>query len=305
MFNVHSRTILYVKAGSNAYGTNTAGSDIDYRGVCIEPKKYHYGCFSRFDQFIENNPDDITIYSFRKFVKLASECNPNIIEILYTDSRDILSCNEFGEKLINFRKNFLSKNAKVRFLGYASSQLKRIKNHRSWLLNPITVEPRRSNNKQPVTKSELNAYNSLSDDVRTNLAKEAITLYVEENKFQGELSKWKQYQSWLKNRNEKRFELEAQFGYDTKHAMHLIRLMRMCKEILETGSVIVKRPDFEQLLEIRAGRWTYDELIEQAQTLEDECNILVKSSPLPNKVDNEKIENFVVDLTEQYLQMYG
>lgn len=305
MFNVHSRTILYVKAGSNAYGTNIAGSDIDYRGVCIEPKKYHYGCFSRFDQFIENNPDDITIYSFRKFVKLASECNPNIIEILYTDSRDILSCSEFGEKLINFRKNFLSKNAKVRFLGYASSQLKRIKNHRSWLLNPITVEPRRSNNRQPVTKSELNAYNSLSDDVRTNLAKEAITLYVEENKFQGELSKWKQYQSWLKNRNEKRFELEAQFGYDTKHAMHLIRLMRMCKEILETGSVIVKRPDFEQLLEIRAGRWTYDELIEQAQTLEDECNILVKSSPLPNKVDNEKIENFVVDLTEQYLQMYG
>jgi len=45
--------------------------------------------------------------------------------------------------------------------------------------------------------------------------------------------------------------LEAKFGFDTKHAMHLIRLLRMAREILETGVVHVKRPDAEELSAIR------------------------------------------------------
>ncbi|AEZ66297.1 hypothetical protein phiTE_131 [Pectobacterium phage phiTE] len=39
----------------------------------------------------------------------------------------------------------------------------------------------------------------------------------------------------MKNRNAARHELEEKFGYDTKHAMHLVRLLRMSQEILETG----------------------------------------------------------------------
>src|ERR1039458_5020213 len=34
-----------------------------------------------------------------------------------------------------------------------------------------------------------------------------------------------QYNGWKAQRNPKRAELEAKFGYDTKHAMHLVRLM--------------------------------------------------------------------------------
>mgnify|MGYP001607055563 CR=1 FL=1 len=46
-----------------------------------------------------------------------------------------------------------------------------------------------------------------------------------------------------------------------KHAMHLVRLMRMCKEILITCEVVVKRPDREELLAIRNGAWSYYKLI--------------------------------------------
>ena len=73
---------------------------------------------------------------------------------------------------------------------------------------------------------------------------------------------WNSYSSWKKSRNNKRAELEKKFGYDTKHASHLVRLLRMGKEIMGEGKVKVYRPDREELLAIRRGAWSYDELAE-------------------------------------------
>lgn len=75
----------------------------------------------------------------------------------------------------------------------------------------------------------------------------------------------KNYWSWVKNRNATRSALEEQFGYDTKHAMHLVRLLRMGEEILTNGEVHVKRPDAKELLDIRGGAWKYEQLVEYAE----------------------------------------
>lgn len=74
------------------------------------------------------------------------------------------------------------------------------------------------------------------------------------------------YWTWKNNRNEKRSALEEDFGYDTKHAMHLVRLLRMGEEVLSGNGVIVKRPDAQELLAIRGGAWKYEELLEYAET---------------------------------------
>ena len=47
--------------------------------------------------------------------------------------------------------------------------------------------------------------------------------------------KYNQYNEWLRNRQAERAELERKFGYDCKHGMHLMRLLRMGKEVLSTG----------------------------------------------------------------------
>lgn len=78
----------------------------------------------------------------------------------------------------------------------------------------------------------------------------------------------KQYWTWKNNRNEIRSELEEQFGYDTKHAMHLVRLLRMGYEALTTGELIVRRPDAEELLDIRRGKWTYEEIVTYAEEMD-------------------------------------
>ena len=59
--------------------------------------------------------------------------------------------------------------------------------------------------------------------------------------------------------------MEKTFGFDTKHASHLVRLLRMCREILETGEVNVLRKDSEELRAVRKGGITYDELVDWAE----------------------------------------
>jgi hypothetical protein len=99
-----------------------------------------------------------------------------------------------------------------------------------------------------------------------------------------------------------RAALEEKFGYDTKHAYHLVRLIRMCRETLLTGKVIVKRPDREELLSIRNGAWTYDQLIEFADSEEKSLSEIYNSSNvLPKTPDRNKIEQLCVELVEKMI----
>lgn len=94
------------------------------------------------------------------------------------------------------------------------------------------------------------------------------------------------YWGWKANRNEKRSALEEDFGYDTKHAMHLVRLLRMAEETLGGQGVIVKRPDAQELLAIRDGAWSYEELLEYAEDKDDYIRgELYKNTSLPKKPD--------------------
>lgn len=96
------------------------------------------------------------------------------------------------------------------------------------------------------------------------------------------------YWTWKKNRNPARHQLEVDFGYDTKHAMHLVRLMRMAEEILKTGEVLVKRPDASELLDIRAGKWELEELLAWADKQDSYIRgELYQASKLPHSTDLE------------------
>ena len=67
----------------------------------------------------------------------------------------------------------------------------------------------------------------------TELPAGFLDLLDRERRYRGALREWQQYQEWTRSRNPARAELERRHGYDTKHAMHLIRLLRMAVEILE------------------------------------------------------------------------
>jgi predicted nucleotidyltransferase len=314
-FNISDHTILKVRHGSWAYGLNVEGSDVDIKGVCIEPLEYHFGFAKNFEQHVQEvskgHPNDLVIMSLKKFCKLACDSNPNIIECLFGADEDVLFIDSFGEELRAFRDNFLSLKARHTFAGYAHSQLKRIKSHRGWLLNPPQEPPSRKSFGLPeshgVTKTELGAFENLqASGSDVGLSKEVLDLYSREKAWKNMHQQWSQYQNWKTSRNPVRAELEEKFGLDCKHASHLIRLMRMCKEILQLGTVVVKRPDRKELLNIRNGGRDYDSIVEEAERLDAECAELYKTSKvLPHSPNVNKIDAFVVDLTDRYLKVKG
>ena len=123
-----------------------------------------------------------------------------------------------------------------------------------------------------------------------------LHMLQKEREYKTAVTHWKQYNDWKKNRNEKRSELEAKYGYDTKHGSHLVRLLRMCGEILETGNVTVYRPDAQDLLDIRAGKWSYERLIEFAYNEDKKMDKLFKTSKLPRKPPFEELDKLCIKL---------
>ncbi|MCY7542395.1 nucleotidyltransferase domain-containing protein [Bacillus safensis] len=133
------RTIILAPTGSYAYGTNTAESDKDFKGICIPPKEYYLGLES-FNEYnnsggknFKNSKDDvdINIIHINKFVKDAMEGVPNNIELLFVRDEDYLKVTNLGQKLIDNRHLFLTKNIQKKFGGYAHSQMQKLKNTHS------------------------------------------------------------------------------------------------------------------------------------------------------------------------------
>jgi hypothetical protein len=244
--------------------------------------------------------------SLAKFCKLAVDCNPNIIEMLFATDADVIHIDAWGEELRAVRDRFISKKARHTFSGYAHAQLKRIRTHRRWLLDPPKERPTRSNfglgETTKVSKSELGAFEALHNEGKSiEFAPDVLTLFLRERQYQAALTHWNQYENWKATRNEARAALEAKYGFDTKHAMHLVRLMRMCREILTDGSVVVKRPDASELLAIRRGEWSYERVIAEAEAIDAECAGLYAASPVRHEPDRVWLDDFVIDLTERFL----
>ena len=325
-------TIFLTRSGSHAYGTNIATSDQDFRGIAIPPRQYFHGFASRFEQAETKNPD-VVIYDIRKFFALAADCNPNIIELLFTDESDwFVSVNVWTNVIHRFREAFLSKKAMHTFSGYAMSQLKRIKTHRRWLLSPPAAKPERADFGLPEsstlekeqfgviearirkTEDTLGGEGFTKDRVEEadpemveqtvrdlNLAPNLIPIIIAERRYGAAMRNWKQYEQWRAGRNPARAELERANGYDTKHGMHLVRLMRMAIEILRDGKVIVKRPDADELLAIRNGAWTFDRLMEWATATETELRTYYDASTLPREPDRNHLEGVCSGAVEMFI----
>ena len=329
-------------AGSYAYGTAIEGvSDVDYRGVFIAPIELIISCFLKTEQ-VSDSTQDVQIFELRKFLGLAVENNPNIIELLYMPEDKITFCHPYFKKIIQNQHLFLSKKAMHTFSGYAFAELKRIKGHNKWINNPkpetppdigafcsiITATGSYSHNDielcDRLSKSsflvktvgniyriydshkcfehKLGFFNVNRNDIKyvdinqEILEKENATfigiLTFNSEEYRRQCAEHRHYWEWKTNRNKLRAELERVNNYDTKHAMHLIRLLTMGEEILATGTVNVCRTgiDADFLLDIRRGKFSYQEIVTLAEAKENKLQKLYETSSLQYSADLTAID---------------
>lgn len=343
---LQARTILLVRHGSHAYGLNIATSDEDFKGVAVAPARYYHGFVDNFEQAESKDPDFV-VYDVMKFMKLAADANPSILEVLFVDDHNLLTCTEVGARLREARDQFLSRKVRHTYAGYAHQQLRRIKLHRAWHQQGEPPVPTRSELGLPertlIPQDQLAAAQSmirdkLNDWIVDNLdaVDDASKIAVQnrmtdilaemkltadettaarslgfsdnfihlldlERRYRSARQHHQQYLDWKKNRNPARAAMEEKFGFDGKHAMHLVRLHLQCREILKTGRVLVKSPDRDMLLGIRNGAWTYEQLIEWADRAEADLPAIEAASPLPRAPDRAKLSRLCETIVEAML----
>jgi len=245
----NTNLILKTYRGSLTYGTNITKqeakdtifeeSDVDSHGICVPPRDYLLSWDfvwgdKRFEQYEEG---EYTCFSLLKYIQLAMNCNPNIIEMLFVEPKFILFVDPIGQRLIDNRHIFLTKKAKHTFGGYAYSQIQKIKS---------------------------------------------------------------------KKRNQSgRQHLIEEFGYDTKFAMHAIRLLQMGVEILAEGEVNVFRPNNQELKDIRMGKMSEEDFFEISKHWMRLLDASYATSDLPYGPDKNAIKELCKDLHEDFWERRG
>jgi len=117
--------LLYLAyAGSRSYGTETAASDVDLRGIAFAPWNMVLG-LETYEQTILEVPD-MVVYSLKKYMQLAIKGNPNILELLFIDRDDTLVLTTYGEELRENRQLFVTKKVFHSFGGYAIRNIRRL-----------------------------------------------------------------------------------------------------------------------------------------------------------------------------------
>lgn len=100
-----------------------------------------------------------------------------------------------------------------------------------------------------------------------------------------------------------RQDLIQKFGFDTKFASHSVRLLTSAIEILQTGTFSTYRSNRDELLDIRNGKYTLNQILKYVDSLDKELTELYETSTkVPNKPDYHKINKWLIDLNREALE---
>jgi predicted nucleotidyltransferase len=322
LFNIPEFICLH---GSYAYGMETENSDVDISGVFISKIDNYFG-FKKIEQIqiarIDGSGEKDTVFELHKFIDLAAENNPNIIEKLYLDKESTLYCSPVFQKVIDNRHLFLSRKARHSFSGYAFAQLKRISSHYNWIENPPTEpDPEKykiTRYKNKVTGKIIPESDYINKMNRSEQLSQAIgnndnmfegpdnweLVHIVKKEYNEARKKYDQYLDWKKNRNEERSKLEEDFGYDTKHGAHLVRLLLQARNILQKGFINVKLDgeDLKLVKDVRNGNLPYKDLLIFSQDMEKEISGLYETSKLQYEADSEAINKLSVEILKEYFK---
>lgn len=298
-FALEDHLILLAYVGSHSHGTyippeeKDSIDDTDFMGIVIPPAHLLLG-LNTWDNWVWQFEElDVVLYSLPKAVKLLLKGNPNILGLLWLRREDYLFLNPIGRELIANRDDYTSKDVYHSFIGYADGQLKKMTsfdaeraleydNYVNWLSEGLGLTPQDVIGADEAKIQSLAGKWGLGGEDRIRAFQKLHRKY-----FSGYMG-------------EKRKGMVRKYGYDTKNAAHLLRLLRMGIEFMQTGQLQVFRTnDAQELIAIKKGAWTLEQVVAEANAGFETAKKGKESSTLPEKANTEKVERWLVrTLTE-------
>jgi len=317
--NLGGNIILLTLGGSHAYGMDKEGSDLDVRGIALNPKE-DVLLGTDFEQIV-NADTDTTIYSFNKMIQLLTSNNPNTVEILGCNPMHYFYLSDIGRELLDNRKIFLSKICIHTFGGYASSQLRRMENKAARLVGQTQNEAyilKSINNAKYDFKNRYYPY----DDSRINLYIDKavqegydsaifMDVCLEHYPLRDWTGMWNEMKAIVSSYNKIGKRNEKAISHDKlgKHMAHLIRLYMMCIDILEKEEIITYRTEeHELLMSIRNGEYldenrqptsAFYDLLDEYEKRFDNAK---KNTSLPDLPDYKRINEFKMYVNERIVK---
>jgi len=133
--------------------------------------------------------------------------------------------------------------------------------------------------------------------------KEQAYLFVNQDRYSIYCKEYREYWEWIEKRNDDRYHTNLYHGknYDSKNMMHTIRLLQLAEQILKLGQLNIRVNNREELLDIKAGKREYDELLKLADALLSQIEHSYTISDLTEFPDKAKAEQILVEIrTELY-----
>lgn len=97
-------------------------------------------------------------------------------------------------------------------------------------------------------------------------------------------------------------ELGLVHGYDTKAAMHAVRLLGEGTELMQSHWIKFPRPNVDLLLDIRNGKYTLDEVQQIVDDLKVHLDSATAASDLPQRPDIHRVSESLVEVYEEFYQ---
>ena len=336
--------------GSHAFGTSTPESDFDTVGVYVVEREAYLSLVAPPAQVLDVRNDN-RFYSLRNFLELASNANPNIMDMLYLPDDCVQFTTPYWQIIQKNRSIFLSKKVCQTYCEYAMGQIKKARGCNKRIHNPQPEEPPTPEDfcfvlktsplgmpMRPVplkqagiqlerchaaaleNSGELYRLYDYGESARgvfrngmlvcESIPKEDETtrflglMMFNRNTFEQAKSKHRQYWEWRRTRNEARWHTQEAglLDYDAKNLMHTFRLLYSALNIIESGEPIVRFSGgkLQELRDIRAGRFCYDELVSKAETLSERLASERNSSPLPETSDISIIDGLLLEITNKW-----
>lgn len=248
-----NRSIITAFRGSITHGLYVPSDepnstdDVDIMGVVV-PGFDHYFGFNHFGsrctyEHFENH-FDIVVYELNKFVSMISQCNPNVLSLLWLNPEHYIHLSRHGQYLIDNRDNFVTSDGVYNaFFGYAHQQFKK----------------------------------------------------MTAGKYEGYMGS-------------KRKALVDKYGYDTKNAAHLFRLLQMGGNYLRTGVLQVEwtGADRDALLDIKNGNRSLEEVKRDAMEAFDWFEYQHDKSVLPEKsMPRDQLSQLVENIISDFMNEHG
>ena len=232
-------------------------------------------------------------YAFTQ-IKKARGLNKKVVNPMAKERKSILDfCSVYDtHKSVSLHKFLETKNLKQEHCGL--SLIPNIKNCFKLFYNENA-------NYKGIAKEGANELNL------SKVAKEEIPiamLYLNLEGYSSYCKRYKEYWNWVAKRNEERYKnnIANEKNYDAKNMMHTFRLLHMAKEIGETGSINVKRPDRALLLDIKNGKFEYDTLVSKAENLRTSLDVIFEESELPEKPDIKIVNELLIKLRNSFYE---